>query len=451
MQVPGADDVIDALGVHHVGTVPRVHLDGTSAGADYTKPEIVAALITHRVQTFRYEQHRLVGGTWSDADQRVNGGAWTVIADISDKIVAETLMLKHDYYGSGFNDTFECDIVDDAGTINFVTDVIRVFWLLKMPDGNYAAWMLFSGHIPAPKTPLKIPWIHHVETHDATETLAAVKLSDWLKIPSPPPGGGFDDGDPLNWAIHLIHDKYPLAGVDITLPTSIRVGDDPPPAPARHRAKIYQIATAYLDLLNSLMLFCNYEFVHTDPTGSFIAHAFVLPSARTSEWTYTADGDSIIVQESGVKELDLYNAPNDFLRYVMRPDAIMLRSRLTLNGTYDPFGTNPLSTVSRGRQVTDAQAIDAPDQATLDTVVQRLFEDGQRLIAKLTIKAPLMPHGYYDKITVTYPSDPNFPWSALVTGDYFVTGWTIRYEEHAPISELTCESAPLTVAGTPSH
>lgn len=444
MQLPGGSPPTD----HPV----RVHLDGTSAGADYSTSELITALRTNRVQTFRYEQWRIVGGTWSDTDQRVNGGAWTFIADISNKVVAESGIIKHDYYGSGFNDTFECDIIDDAGTINFVTDIIRVYWLLRMPDGNYAQWWMFSGHIPAPKTPLKIPMVRHVITHDTTELLAATKITDWLKIPSPVPGGGFDDGDPIGWAIHLIQSSYPLAGIDITPATSLRIQSDPPPAPYLNRAKIYQIATSLLDICNSLMLFINYEFVHANASGSFVAHPFVRPSQRALDWTYTADGTSVIVQEESVSELDLYNAPNDWLRYVSRPDAVMLRSRLTLNGAYDPTGADPLSTVARGRIVTDAAEIDAPDQATLDTVVQRLFEDGHRVIGKLTLHVPLMPHGYFDKIAVSYPTDPLFPWASMVTGNYLVTGWTFPCT-YDGMMELTCESAPPIgiVPGTPSH
>jgi hypothetical protein len=398
------------------------------SAVDYTDAEVTAALYTHRVEVFRYELHRIVAGHW------------TVIADVTGLV--KKCHLKYDGNGEHFMWSATFEIEDDAHTINFLTDAIRVFHLLKMPDGNYVQWMRGTFYVPSPTIPMVYGPVRTVETQDALRTVFEAKITDWFKIPSPPPGGGFDDGDPLAWARKLISDRFPLAGIDISPNTTIRVGDDPPPAPARNRSKIYEVGTSVLDVVNSLLLFCGYEILHVDGTGSLISHPFVKASARPVDWTYTANTASLIVRESGETTQDLWDAPNQWLRVVSRPDAPLLRSRLTI---IDP--ANPLSTVYRGRVVTDFAMIDAPDQATLDTVVQALYEDGQRVLKSLKIRTPIMPHGHQDKIVVQWST--THPWNVDGNGVYIVYGYEFDCEPGAEAS-LYCELAPFSPAVTGS-
>ena len=192
-----------------------------------------------------------------------------------------------------------------------------------------------------------------------------------------------------------------------------------------------------IEVANDLLLFANYEQLRADVTGSYVSEAFVKPSDRAVEFTYTADGTSIIIRDSGEVEQDLWDAPNQWLRIVSRPDAAVLRARLTLD---DP--ANPLSTVSRGRTVTDYAAIDAPDQATLDEIVQRLFEEGQRVTKKLSLETPLMPHDHADKINLAWPTQP---WSSAGSGTYILRRWTFPCVAGGRMAH-EYESAPLTAS-----
>ena len=236
---------------------PRVDRDGASAGADYTALEVGAALLTHRYEVFRHELHRIVAGVW------------TIAADATPLVHACTI--KYDRWATNFMRSATYEIVDTEGVINFLTDVLRTFWLLRMPDGNFAQWTMGSFHVPSPKLPLRSPMIRQVSTEDSLRNLADSKTTDWFQVPSPPPGGGFDDGDPVGWVTRLIADRYPLAGIAIP-GTALRVAAESP--------KIYPPGTAVIEVANDLLLFANYEQLRADVTGSYVSEPFVKPSDR---------------------------------------------------------------------------------------------------------------------------------------------------------------------------
>jgi hypothetical protein len=93
--------------------------------------------------------------------------------------------------------------------------------------------------------------------------------------------------------------------------------------------------------------------------------------------------------------------------------------------------------------VTDYAPIDAPDQATLDTVVQALYEDGQRVLKKLKMRVPLMPHDHMDKVIVQWTSA--HPWYVDGNGVYIVYGYTFPCVPGAQM-ELSLELAPFSPA-----
>ncbi len=397
--------------------------------APYTVAECKAALHTHREEVFRYELHRFTTGV-----------GWAFHSDITQLIKSCTI--TYDGHGEHFMYSAKFELIDGANVINFIKDKIRVFHMLKMPDGHYVVWEKGTFHVPSPKHQLTFDAVQSVDTQDTLRVYFEDKITDWLKIPSDIPSNpGADDGDPVEWVRHLLAFGHPGTGIDVSPNTTLRVGDAPPPAPILNRSKIYQVGTSILDVVNSLLLFCNYDILHADVDGSLISHPFVKPSMRPVDYNYVADGTSIIVEESGETEQDLWNAPNQWLRVVTRPDAPLLRSRLTLT---DP--DNPMSTVARDRTVTDYESIDAPTQAVLDTVVQALFEDGQRILKKLKIQVPLMPHDHHDKIFVQYTT--NHPWATKANGFYTVYGWEFPCVSGG-LMTLNCELVAFSPAVPP--
>ncbi len=389
------------------------------ATSGYSSGQVLAALLAHRYETFRYEVHRITGGYWA------------VVADATPLV--HSCVIHYDRWARNFMRSASFEIVDPDGVINFLTDALRCFWGVRMPDGGIAEYDVGTFHIPSPTTELKALSVRKVEAQDALRNLADSRITDTFQIPSPPPSGGFDDGDPVRWAIHLIESRYPLAGISIP-DTAIRV---PATAP-----KTYLPGTPIGDVVNDLLLYVNYDQLVANVTGSYVSQPFVAPSARPLEFTYVADNKSIIVTGSGTAEQDLWNAPNQWLRIVSRPNMAPLRSRLTLD---DP--TNPLSTTYRGRTVTDFATIDTVDQATLDTIVQRLFEEGQRVAKKTTISTPLMPHDHQDKVAIAWITQP---WGPDGTGVYTLRRWTLPMVAGGRMTQEyeLCPSGAVTITGT---
>lgn len=391
----------------------RRDINGTIVStAPYTFAEVDTAVKSPRFEVFRHELHRIVGGQW-------------VIVKVLGKQCI-TAKMTYDRWGQTFMRGGTYEIYDD-GSIDYSTDAIRTFWLLRMPDGNYAQWMMGTHYVNSPQMPLRTPMVRTVEAYDALINLTHAKLTDWLTIPSTPTfGSGWDAGDPVGWVIGFIQDRYPLAGfsipaTDIRIPTS--------------EAKLYEPGTSLLEICNAMLLYCNYEVLHANVTGSYISYPFVQPSQRVVEYNYVADNRSILVKESGVLERDIFNAPNQWLRIVSRPSGTPLRSRYTLD---DP--ANPLSTVYRRRTVTNYETVDVANQTKLDELVKRLAEEGQRWNGKVRVDTPIMPVGHSDKVNLNYGTQP---WAGSVAGDYIARGWTLECEPGGKVSHLW-DRAPLT-------
>lgn len=383
----------------------------------YTAAEVTSALTSVRYEVFRHELHRIVSG------------AWTVVADITKLVQNEPpARIDYDRFGRGFMRHGTYRIYDDGTTINWRTDAIRSFWMLLMPDGNFAEWMVGTFYITTPTVALQVPLIRDVVAPDALTNLEQAKLEDWLTIPSPAPTGfSHDAGDPVGWTRTLILQRYPLAGIDIP-DTSLRVPADAP--------KLYEPGTPVLEIANDLMLFINYREIRANFTGSIVSEPFLYPSARAVEYIYQADGDSVLIPNTGSFEQDLFNAPNQWVRIVSRPDRSVLRASYTLD---DP--ANPLSTAYRGRTVTDYAAVDMADQATLDAYVRRLVEESQRIAGSLPVNTVLMPHDHADKVIVSYPGKP---WDTFTLQPYIERSWTMELKAGGRMTHVF-ELAPITV------
>jgi hypothetical protein len=378
----------------------------------YTFAEVQAALQTSRYEIFRHELHRIVAGQWS------------VVADLTKKI--ETPMTIHyDRFGRSFMRSADFRLIED-GTVSWSTDAIRSFWLLRMPDGNFAEWMMGTFYVPSPDITLQTPSVPAGTAFDALINLVQAKLGDWLTIPSTNPQG-YAAGDPVGWAITLISQRYPLAGISIP-PTTARVAATAP--------KMYEPDAAVIDVVNDLMLFCGYRQLRANITGSYVTEPYVRPSQRALEYTYTANNRSVLVRRSGKLSQDLFAAPNEWVRVVSRPDRPALRSKYTLS---DP--ANVLSTTYRGRTVTDYKAVDVADQTVLDDLVKQHAEEGQLISKTLEVDTPIMPHDHADKIAINYPTQA---WGARANGQYIERAWSFECRSGARMRHIL-ETVPDTV------
>lgn len=158
--------------------------------------------------------------------------------------------------------------------------------------------------------------------------------------------------------------------------------------------------TSKLSIINDLLSTINYESLSVDEAGVFQVRAYQSPTVRGPEYVYADDQDGLILPEVE-QTLDLFSVPNRWVRVVSQPDRPVIVSTYT---NTDPGSLT--STVRRGRTITDfAQAQDAADQATLDTLVARAaFEDSQ-VYEAIDFKTGMMPiHSGNDVYRITFGS-----------------------------------------------
>jgi len=186
----------------------------------------------------------------------------------------------------------------------------------------------------------------------------------------------------------------------------------------------FSMGTPVIEVVNKLLDSCGYTPLWTDANGVFRSSPYILPSDRSTDYTYQDDDLSVIY--NGIdEELDLFNTANYFIVIQSNVEQAPLWASKANN---DP--TSPLSTVSTGRRIVDYREVDnLPTQADVEAYVDRLYQETTMAYEKIKFKTALMPiHEYQDCLRVIY--------SELEINDrYIETAWRM----------------PLRVGGTMEH
>jgi hypothetical protein len=187
--------------------------------------------------------------------------------------------------------------------------------------------------------------------------------------------------------------------------------------------KEYEIGTSKLEIINNLLLSINYNSIWFDGNGFCMVRKYLNPKDRQPEFEYVTDSKSIMMYGS-TETLDAFNVPNKFIRYVENPDADYMISTFV-----NDKSNNKLSTVSRGRVITDIEAVsDIPDQATLDEYVKRVANEKSQVFGGVAFNTLTMPHHqcldcYYVRIN-----------DLGVSEKVIETGWSISMSDNGLMS-----------------
>lgn len=170
--------------------------------------------------------------------------------------------------------------------------------------------------------------------------------------------------------------------------------------------------TSRLAIVNDLLTAINYQTLWFDENGRAQVQPYILPASRLSEFTYAADGQSVVFPDAEYT-LDLYHIPNTWVVVRSDPDKPALRASYTNS---DP--ASPTSTVSRGRTILDLRSEeDAADQFVLNDLVLRIAAEAMSVYDEVTLKTAIMPfHSDTDSYTLSYPD-------LGVTGKYNEIAW----------------------------
>lgn len=179
--------------------------------------------------------------------------------------------------------------------------------------------------------------------------------------------------------------------------------------------KEYDIEMSKLQIVNELLNEINYNSLRVDVNGYFVSERYVLPVDREIEYEYIDDELSVIVPEM-MEELDLFNVPNVFVRYLNNPERPPLRSVYT-NDNPDSI----TSTVSRGRNIVDIRAVeDIASQEALDELTRRDAFNASQVYGHVEFETAIMPfHGYLNCLFLRYQP-------LGIEDKYIETSWSIE-------------------------
>jgi hypothetical protein len=294
--------------------------------------------------------------------------------------------------------TAQFRLKNDNG-IDFLSDRIQPWVLLKMPDGD---WVEFPQGIFLLSTPPRHTdgktVVREIEAYDQLQILLDDKIIDRYTVQS---GANYIE------AISAILTgaglaRQNLTATDKTLPT----------------ARDWEPGTSKLSIIGDLLGAINYRSLYIDEHGYAVAQPYVSPAVRASEYTYADNQESVMFGEA-TEELDLWAIPNRWLLTVTDPDL----EALTANYTNDN-PDSPTSTVSRGRVIVDHREVEAADQESLNAQVLRIAQESTQQYRKIEFFTGLMPiHSDSDVYTFVY--------SKLGVSEKFIeTEWILPLNVH---------------------
>lgn len=267
----------------------------------------------------------------------------------------------------------------ETSDINFLSDRIRPWFVLKMPDGGEASWPLgiFLPITPS-RSVTRFGQVRDVEAYDQLLVLLDDKVEDRYVVAA---GTNYVTAVETLLASAGIVD-YSIISTDKTLPST----------------RDWSPGTEKLRIINELLRAVNYSPLYFNSEGRAIGKQYQRPSDRGSGYEYAADERSILVPELSA-ELDLFGVANKWIATVSEAN------RPPLTATYTNAElTSPTSVPRRGRTIVDFRKVDAADQESLDAYVQRIAFEASQVYEIIEVETALMPHHENDEIVrVTYP------------------------------------------------
>ncbi|WP_031405257.1 hypothetical protein [Geobacillus vulcani] len=288
----------------------------------------------------------------------------------------------------------------DRGEINWLSDRIQPFALLKMRDGKYIEFPLGIFLLSSPTRKDSNNNVYRdVEAYDGTLILRDDKFDTRYTVPA--------------------GTNYRQAVIDILASAGITKHNIEQTDKVLPVAMEFAPGTEKLEAINTLLQAINYTPIYVDVYGYFTSMTYRSPSIRAAEYTYK-DDELSIVYPGMEEELDLFNVPNKWVVVCSNAEQSLMSSYTNSNPN------SPTSTVNRGRTIVDYREVtDIADQQSLDAYVQRIAFEASQVYGKLTFETALNPlHDYSDVLQIEY--------SPLgISGKYVETSWTMSLKAGA--------------------
>lgn len=291
----------------------------------------------------------------------------------------------------------------DTSDIDFLSDRIRPWFQLEMPDGGFAEWPLGIFILSTPTRDVSSAGrTREVEAYDQLVILADDKVEDRYVVDA---GTNYIDAVKTILDSAGINDYY-ITASSKTLPSS----------------RDWSPGTDKREIINDLLSSVNYSSLHFNSSGQAVSRPYQRPSDRGAQYAYNADDRSVLAPELEV-EFDLFEIANKWVATVSEAD------RDPITATYTNTNPDsPTSTESRGRTIVDFRDVDAADQESLDSMIERIAFEASQVYEIVDLETAIMPHHESgDIIEVRYPG-------ADLDGKYTEHKWSMDLQAGAMMS-----------------
>lgn len=294
----------------------------------------------------------------------------------------------------------------DTKDINFLSEKIKPYYCLKVND-EWLRWSQGIFLLNSPnRTELEGGIYREIEAYDKTLILKEDKIVDRLFL---------KEGTAYTDAVRNLITSTGITKLSIEESTLLLSVD-----------KEYEIGTSKLEIINDLLNAINYYSVYFDNDGFCCIRKYINPKDRIYEYEYVTDKKSIV--EYGASEtFDFFGVPNKFVRYVQNPESNYLISTFT-----NDKASNKLSTVSRGRTITDIQAVnDIADQVTLNEYVRKVATEKSQVYGGYKFTSIIMPnHTVWDCLYIRNNE-------LGISEKVIETSWSMDLDINAPMKHTT--------------
>lgn len=175
----------------------------------------------------------------------------------------------------------------------------------------------------------------------------------------------------------------------------------------------WEIGTPILDIVNDLLDTINYTSLYVNAFGAFSAKPYVLPQDKEVEFTYDETDRDNILEDSLQSEIDLFDIPNIFVKYVNNPETP------NLYGSFENSNIqSPTSTANRPKNVHSEEVQDAADVQTLVDMCKRDAASVANKYHKIEFKTAINPnHGYSNCVYINLNT---------IKGKFSETSWDME-------------------------
>lgn len=358
----------------------------TLSSESYTRPEVLRALrglSGHRNWKFRYE-------LLSSKNEHIRDLKHVVAGSV-----------KHDA-NANIKRTAKFT-VQERGSINYLSQRIRPWAGIEMPDGYFMEWPLGVFLLTTPTQAVDISGTvtRDIDAYDQTMVLIDDVVPGRYYV-----GANVEYTAAINELLQgtLGINSYSIVSSNTRTPAAIE----------------WEPGTSKAQIIGDLLAAINYNSLWFDGEGTARAEPYVSPTLADADFIYQTDDLSTILPDAEV-DVDYFQVPNRWVLIVSNPDQPPLRAEIINNSPY-----SPTSTVNRGRTITRVVTNEhAPNQAVLNDIAQRYRDEDAQLFETITFKTGLMPfHENLDVYDFAY-------FDLSVAGRFMEMAWSFNLEQGA--------------------